>query len=72
VSLEEWRAYCEGDCYGIITERLVTWTTPDLAEDEATRQTWETEDSTFGFYGITYAREEAERQVAQLQAEVTK
>jgi hypothetical protein len=48
VDMTEWIAYVEGDCYGIVPERLTTWTN-DRGE---TRETWdEIDGSVWGFYG---------------------
>ena len=58
VSLEEWRAYCEGDVYGWIVQQLVTWTKEGSDE---TREEWEDVESCWGYYGRKYA-EEAARQ----------
>ena len=57
VSMSEYRAWCEGDVWGYAVERNVTWQRTD--EPGETMQTWETEDSFFGFYGYEYARESA-------------
>ena len=57
VSMAEYRAWCEGDVWGYSVERKVTWQRTDAPGK--TMQTWETEDSCFGFYGYEYARESA-------------
>jgi hypothetical protein len=59
ISMDEYRAWCEGDCWGYAVDQNVTWQRTDDPDD--TMQTWETEDSCFGFYGSDYAREEALR-----------
>jgi hypothetical protein len=58
VNMDEWRAYCEGDCWGYIVERRVTWYRD--GDPATTRTTWEeVEDgSCWGFYG-DYGREAA-------------
>ena len=49
----EWRAYVEGESFGIVVERA----TPDEA--------WETVDSLWGFYGLgDYVKDEARRMLA--------
>jgi hypothetical protein len=53
--MSEWQAYCEGNVYGIVTEKKVTW----HAEGHPDRVTWEQEDSIWGFYGYEYALEAA-------------
>jgi hypothetical protein len=72
VSLDEWKAYIEGECYGYVVEELVTWvaldsaTVPDFARSE---ERWETVDSCWGFYGIEHVTEEAKRVFEQECAE---
>lgn len=53
---DEYRAWAEGDVWGYVIERRVTWTLMD-ADDEM--HTWEHEESCFGFYGLEYAEESA-------------
>jgi hypothetical protein len=63
-SLDEYRAYIEGECYGYVLEELVTWTRDSArsyAPEERTRETWEELDSCWGFYGSEYIEEEARR-----------
>ena len=55
ISLDEYRAWCEGDCWGYAVERNVTWHRDD--DPDETMQTWETEDSCWGFYGREYAEQ---------------
>jgi len=55
VSMTEWRAYCEGDVYGIVVEDRVEWSAPD----GRTRTEWEPRDSVWGFYGEEWARQGA-------------
>jgi hypothetical protein len=55
--LSEWEAYCEGDVYGWVIERRVTW--QRLGNPTVTREEWETVDSCWGFYGREYAEEAA-------------
>lgn len=52
VSLDEYRAWCEGDVYGYVVEKNVTWTADDNRNEMST---WEHEDSCFGFYGYDWA-----------------
>lgn len=61
-SLEEWISYCEGDVYGYVVEKRVTWKPVDVdADNDVTMETWEhVEDgSLWGLYGFTYAEEAA-------------
>jgi hypothetical protein len=53
---DEYQTYAEGDTYGYVIEREVTWTR-DGGDDTMT--TWETIDSCWGFYGREYAEESA-------------
>lgn len=46
--MSEYRAWCEGDVWGWVVEKNVTWTTDDDYDDMAT---WETVDSCWGYYG---------------------
>lgn len=46
--MSEYRAWCEGDVWGYVVEKNVTWTTEDDFPDMAT---WENVDSCWGFYG---------------------
>jgi len=55
--LSAYRAWCEGDVYGYVVERNVTWHRED--DPNETMQTWESEDSCWGFYGYKYAKESA-------------
>jgi hypothetical protein len=64
-SMAEYRAWCEGDCWYWITEKLVTWRAvnpvtddPDYAE-YPDRDSWETVDSCGGYYGTEWAEEAA-------------
>ena len=58
--LNEYRAWVEGDVYGVIVEELTTWTKSDSSE---TRESWEEVDSCFGFYGLRYAEESAREEL---------
>lgn len=60
----EYRAWAEGDCWGVVVEKRVHWTTED--EDVDDRDTWEeTEDgSVWGFIGYEYAEAEARTMLA--------
>lgn len=50
VDMSEWRAYCEGDVWGYVVQKRVTWHTDDPGYDDEDR--WEdTEESCWGFYG---------------------
>jgi hypothetical protein len=59
-SLEEYRSWCEGEVYGYVIEKRVTWATVDEAYDDMT--TWEPDGddaSCWGFYGYDYAKSAA-------------
>lgn len=54
--MTEYIAWLNGECYGYAVERKVTWHADGFGE----RESWETIDSCFGFYGWTdYLRVEA-------------
>jgi len=55
INMDEYRAWCEGDCWGYVVERRVTWHRDD-APDEA-MHTWEDVDSCWGYYGQDYAEQ---------------
>lgn len=59
VNLDEYRAWCEGDVYGYIIEREVTWVRADMPDSRDTMTTWEEVDSCWGFYGWEQAEESA-------------
>lgn len=62
-SMDEYRAWCEGDVWGYVVEERVTWHTDDPGYDDEDQ--WEdTEDSCFGFYGRDYAEERAREALA--------
>jgi hypothetical protein len=44
----EFRAYLEGDTYGIVVDKLSTWHNPETGED---RDEWDFVDQCWGFYG---------------------
>lgn len=55
-NMDEYRAWCEGDVWGYIVQKRVTWSTedPDYPDEER----WEdTGGSCWGFYGRDYAEE---------------
>lgn len=63
--MDEWASYLEGDVWGIIPERLVTWARVDDGVPllDVTRNTWEEatkDDATWGYYGEGIAKQEAE------------
>lgn len=60
ISLDEWRAYCEGDVWTWARQELTTWTAPD----GRTRETWETVDACGGYYGQQWATEAALEEVS--------
>jgi hypothetical protein len=57
ISMTEYKAWCEGDCWGWAVERNVTWVRED--DERETRATWEQESSCSGYYGSDYAKESA-------------
>jgi hypothetical protein len=69
--LAEWRAYFDGEIYGVTVERhrtgAVTWDdgTPDSIE------TWEPVESCWGFFGSEYAESEARRMLDEASAPAT-
>lgn len=50
--LSEYRAWCEGDCWGWVIEQNTTWVS---ADDFPDHDSWEDVDSCWGYYG-DYAR----------------
>jgi hypothetical protein len=56
VNMDEYRAWCEGECYGYVIEKNTLWR-KDENPDE-TMESWEDVDSCWGFYG-EYSREAA-------------
>jgi hypothetical protein len=48
VDMSEYRAYCEGDVWGWVVEKRVTWHADDDRDD---MDTWEPVDSCWGYYG---------------------
>jgi hypothetical protein len=69
--MAEYRAYVEGDVWGYVVEKRVTWHTDEPVADidrpggtYADRDSWEHVDSCWGFYGQDYAREAAAEALA--------
>ncbi|WP_434589957.1 hypothetical protein [Streptomyces sp. A5-4] len=60
--MEEYEAWATGDVWGFVVEERVGWTRDD-APDES-METWEYVDSCSGFYGGTYARQQAREALA--------
>lgn len=57
-NMDEYRAYLNGEVYGYVIEKRVTWQRQD--DPTITRQEWEETDSCYGFYGESdYALEAA-------------
>jgi hypothetical protein len=56
-SMDEYKAWCNGECYGYTVEKKVLWQRQDNPEE--TTFTWEIEEACSGFYGDGYAREAA-------------
>lgn len=46
--IEQYRAYLDGEVYGVILEKRVTWQRAD--DPDVTQETWEHEDSVWGCY----------------------
>jgi hypothetical protein len=59
--IREYRSWAEGEVYGYIIERSVTWVPKDEPEGEVEMSTWEEVDegSCWGFIGYDYAKEAA-------------
>jgi hypothetical protein len=55
-SAEEYAAWADGNVWGYVIERCVTWRRD---ESDETMETWEHVDSCWGFYGHAYAEEAA-------------
>lgn len=60
--MSEYRAWCEGDVWGWVVEKNVTWHTDDDYPDMAT---WEHVDSCWGYYGSDGANGEYLRSCAR-------
>jgi hypothetical protein len=56
---DEYESWAEGDVWGYIIERRVSWTRDD--DPNQHMRTWETVDSCWGFIGYTYAEQEAQQ-----------
>lgn len=63
VNMSEYRAWCEGDVWGWVVEKNVTWTAVD--DDQDDMSTWEHVDSCWGYYGSDGANGEYLRQCAR-------
>jgi hypothetical protein len=65
--LGEWRDYLQGDVFGVVVEKLVTW-----AEVGGDREmsTWDHQDSLWGLYGWHYAQSTAESMLFEAGAEL--
>jgi hypothetical protein len=53
VNMNEYKAWCEGDCWDWAVERNVTWHRDD--DPDATMATWEIVKDSSGYYGRDYA-----------------
>ena len=65
----EYEAWAEGEVFGWVIERLVTWHRVD--DPNITRDEWETVESVWGFYGwseLEYVEQEARAALAHLTA----
>lgn len=66
VEISEWEAYLEGDVWGYVVEKKVTWQRldsngePVFSVSPCFIETWEELDSCWGFYGEEYAVQAAE------------
>lgn len=62
--MAEYKSWCEGDCYGYIVEKRVTWTTDDPDYDN--HDEWEPvpDGSCWGFYGHEDVESEARAALA--------
>lgn len=59
---KEYRAWAEGETYGIIIEKNTTWvrvTDDEMISFDDTMETWEEEESVWGIIGDEYAEQEA-------------
>ncbi len=65
---EEYQAWAEGDVYGYVIEREVTWQRVDGPDAGRRRTDWETVESVWGFYGpdMGYVEQEAREALAHL------
>lgn len=68
VEIREYRSWAEGDVYGHVIERSVTWQRTETAESE-TMITWEEVDSCWGLVGREYAEGEARQSFEPYKAE---
>ena len=57
--MSEYQAYLDGDVYGYIIERRVTWSPVDDEDEYRTMETWDEVESCWGYYGCDYAVEAA-------------
>jgi hypothetical protein len=57
--LAEWRAWINGEVYGYVIEREVTWNTTTYWREPKSMTTWETVDSCWGYYEYDYVVSEA-------------
>jgi len=62
-NMSEYRAYAEGDVWGWVVEKRVTWHADD--PDCGDRETWEHVDSCWGYYGRNGANGEYLEQCAR-------
>lgn len=73
----EYQSWAEGDVYGYVIEKAVTWVPkeghgPEEDEDiPAELETWEHVDSCWGYYGYDSAKESAEQEFADYLADTT-
>jgi hypothetical protein len=54
---KEYRAWAEGEVYGVIIEKNVTWA--KVEDPDETMETWEEEESVWGIIGDEWAEQEA-------------
>lgn len=61
---DEYRAWCDGETYGVVMERRVTWRRVEIAEPADTMETWEEIESSYGYIGYEWAEQEAREMLA--------
>lgn len=57
--LTEVRAWADGDVWGVVVEKRVTWSTDEELDD---MDTWEEVEAVWGYYGHEWAEQEAREQ----------
>jgi hypothetical protein len=67
--MSEYRAWCEGDVWGWVVEKLVLWTTADAAVSPAFKDEWEHVNSCWGYYGNGEYLKQCAREALAYEAE---